>query len=333
MRRESIAATVETYRALFRSRCGLEPDAWGTRTSSFATHLASTAPTALAEIYGIADGAGLARVALLAVNARTEILAGSGAAECSVIGATARRTGGTAILAQNWDWYPDAASTLVLWNVALAGGRWLTTLTEAGMLAKIGMNDRGLAIAINILDTPADATRRVGLPIHVLLRVILERCGGLGDVRRLLHGVRLAASTAITVAAGEAFRTFEVSPTGVRELGVRDGVVLHTNHVVSGAEAVGGPPGDRPPGDIPPADTAESVGRLDRLRQLSAVGTLDADRVAAILRDHEAHICRHREFGEGETLASVVMDLGGGSIAVADGPPCRAPYAAYPVVG
>ena len=41
----------------------------------------------------------------MAVNARTEILAGHGPTECSVVGA-----GG--LLAQNWDWHPESATVI-----------------------------------------------------------------------------------------------------------------------------------------------------------------------------------------------------------------------------
>ena len=57
------------------------------------------------EIEAIAKGADVDPHALQAVNARTEILAGHGPTECSVVGA-----GG--LLAQNWDWHPESATVI-----------------------------------------------------------------------------------------------------------------------------------------------------------------------------------------------------------------------------
>src|SRR3954451_3552940 len=94
------------------------------------------------EIEAIAKGADVDPHDLFAVNARTEILAG--ADECSVIGA-----GG--LLAQNWDWHPDLSDSTVVWIVEMPDGRWFATLTEAGILAKIGLNDAGLGVCLNIL--------------------------------------------------------------------------------------------------------------------------------------------------------------------------------------
>src|SRR4051794_37804657 len=69
------------------------------------------------EIAGIAKGAGVDERDLVAVNARTEVLAGSD--ECSVIGA-----GG--LLAQNWDWHPDLSDSTVIWVVQQHDG-WFAT--------------------------------------------------------------------------------------------------------------------------------------------------------------------------------------------------------------
>jgi len=86
------------------------------------------------EIDAIARGANTDPHVLRAVNARTELL--NGADECSVQGA-----GG--LLAQNWDWHPDLAASTVIWIVETPTS-WFATVTEAGILAKIGLNDVGL---------------------------------------------------------------------------------------------------------------------------------------------------------------------------------------------
>ena len=60
----------------------------------------------------------------------------------------------------------------VIWIVEHEHG-WFVTLTEAGILAKIGLNDAGLGVCLNLLDTTADGGLD-GTPIHLLLRQVLE---------------------------------------------------------------------------------------------------------------------------------------------------------------
>src|SRR5688572_17658048 len=141
-------------------------------------------PDLVRELEGMAAGAGQPVELLLAVNARTELLAGTPAAECSVIGSLDGPGGCT--VAQTWDWHPALASAWVLWSVELSGGRWFTTLTEAGVLAKIGVSGSGLCCALNFLSSSAD--RGVGaVPIHVLLRELLDRCASLEEALELLR--------------------------------------------------------------------------------------------------------------------------------------------------
>src|SRR5262249_2127817 len=92
---EAVRNTVEVYR-----RLGCELSAGGRVRVSDDEH---------EEIFGIALGAGVDGRELLAVNARTELMA-SRAGECSTVG-----QGG--ILAQNWDWHPDLADSTLVWIV------------------------------------------------------------------------------------------------------------------------------------------------------------------------------------------------------------------------
>src|SRR3954464_6603139 len=160
--------TVATYRRMFAETRAPVPD-----------HI-EIPPHHREEIAGIARGADVDEHDLVAGNARTEILAG--ADECSVIGA-----GG--LLAQNWDWHPALAESTVIWVVEQDRGRWFATLTEAGILAKIGLNHAGLGVCLNILRTSADGGV-TGTPIHLLLRDVLEGCRSVGGAIRLLAAGR-----------------------------------------------------------------------------------------------------------------------------------------------
>ena len=164
------------------------------------------------EVEGIAAGARVNVFELLAVNARTELLASG----CSVV---ARGSW----LAQTWDWHPDAVP--VRWTVCLEGG-WLSTITEAGMVGKIGLNSWGVSCGFNYLRTTADGAG--GIPVHALARRVLESRSA-GEARAMIGGA--SASVALTVAAPDGLFCAEVSPGGVRFVSPdADGWLVHTNH-------------------------------------------------------------------------------------------------------
>lgn len=288
-----IANTLALYRRMFAETTGADPRAEGGKVR--------LSPEADEEIRGIAAGSGLDERELRAANARTEILAGRGATECSVVGA-----GG--LLAQNWDWHPDAAASTVVWVVEHEHG-WFATLTEAGILAKIGLNDAGLGVCLNLLNTTADGGLD-GTPIHLLLRQTLETCRTVDEAVALLAGARTSASSAVTVARPNDVASVELNPGGANV--VRGHVGAHTNHFLVAP---------RRGHDTTPEESPSTIGRLEVVRSQPL---LDA------LRSHESHpkgVCRHVDETEPwaertETVASVVMNLAARRFHVAAGQPC-----------
>jgi isopenicillin-N N-acyltransferase-like protein len=229
----------------------------------------------MAELRGMAQGSGQSLGCLMALNCRTEILpptfltdaphlkeAAQAASvanraaglpdwladapwdgalkdgECTAMGVTAAasRTG-HAWLAQNWDWMGRQREALVLLHTQGPSGQSITTLTEAGMLAKIGINQSGFALGLNILRSNRDGSR-LGVPVHVLLRHLLD-CRSVAHARERLHALQMdlglgfgaASNVPCADAEGQA-ACFEVSPAGWAEVTPTDGVVVHTNHFV-----------------------------------------------------------------------------------------------------
>jgi isopenicillin-N N-acyltransferase like protein len=253
-------------------------------------------PDLVAEVEGMAAGAGVPVDALLRLQARTELLGG---AECSLIGEPG-------VVRQNWDWHPDVVP--LIWLVEPPRGRWFATLTEAGMVAKIGLSSAGLCVGLNFLRCSLDGGVD-GVPIHVLLRLLLERCDALDDAVELLSRTRVSASSCITVASADEVVAVEVSPGGARVL--RSSRVLHTNHFLAG----------------PPAgtDVEDDPSTRARLRALEAGGSLSSPVV-----------CRHEDPAVAwrdrlATLASVAMEPGVPRLRIADGPPCERPLVEVPL--
>lgn len=330
--RGAVENTVSAYRRLFHEMHGLGEDDLGLLGDVVGGMLEARRPDVLAEIRGIADGASVDPRTLLAINARTEIFAGGGAPECSVLGVVAERMRDERgpVLAQNWDWHPSAEGSLVLWTVHDGRGGWLATLTEAGILGKIGVNSRGLAVCLNILAMTEDGGPFAGLPVHVVLRLVLAECATPDDAQRLAEGERYSASTAITVANEDGeLRTLEVSPRGVGVLRGRAGALCHTNHFLAGiGDAV----------DTIARDWPGSAKRLDEVGEtVAAPDGVTVDAVKDVLRSHRggaSSVCNHDPDNpvyadRQQTMASVVIRPRERSIEITDGPPCGAPYVLY----
>lgn len=290
-------------------------------------------PALLAEIEGIASGAGRHVDEILALNARTEILPPSypgephpdrrkiAAAnakegvpdwgECTAVAVKpAQSTTGTTLLAQNWDWLGAQRAALVLLRVRNAGGASCLTLTEAGMLAKIGLNNRGFGVCLNILRSSDDGSHP-GVPVHVLLRALLERdsvADAVAFASRLSFG---ASSNVLCADAAGDTAALEFSPRGLEVVRGAAAALCHTNHFLAPAAA------------RHQASLAPSLSTLPRLARITALtgahrGRFSPADLQRMLRDESdgyLSICRRPDPSLApeaciETVASVVMDLG-----------------------
>lgn len=334
---EAVRNTVRAYEQL------LETAGWAAsdlldQGSRVGDYVGGRWPAVCDEIEGIAHGAGQRPELMLALNARTELLAGTPASECSAVGLASRVTeDGATLLGQNWDWHPDLRGSRVVWCIAPRGqDRWLCTFTEAGLVAKIGLNSDGLGCCINILGTTSDGGVE-GLPIHIAVRVLLEGCSTLPQALRVLLNGRFSASTCFNLAAatgdGGSVVSVEVSPGGAKPIQPDSrGYCVHTNHFI-----------EAPPSGVDHyvktwPDSLLRLWDLDaRLGDRSGPWTLDD--FVELFSSHlggPIAVCCHDEqnptYAERQgTLSSIVMDLTRPRMLVSDGQPCGAPYTEVPL--
>jgi isopenicillin-N N-acyltransferase-like protein len=278
-----------------------------------------------AELEAFAHGAGLEPELIAALNGRTELLA---LAECTVAGRCESAAGPW--LAQNWDWYDDAPERCLVWSAAVEGARF-ATMTEAGMLAKVGVSTRGIALALNILHHASDGRGELGIPVHLVLRRLLEEAASVEDAWTLLRETPYSASSCVTVvdAAGGG-ACFELSPAGVARVEPRDGLLAHTNHFLDTTLAAS--EAEQPEEWLP-----GSRARLVRVQEAAPAELADG---VALLATHDSEpqwICRHDE-APGEpgrppvgTVVSLAMRPGVPELRVAAGQPCEHALLAYDV--
>ena len=343
-----IERSIATYARLF-AYCGIDWQGARRLGAAYRDLIGDFDPALLAEIEGIAAGAGRHRDEILALNARTEILPPSypgephpdrrkiaGAnlqagvpdwGECTAVAVKpAQSASGTTLLAQNWDWLGAQRAALVLLRVRDSGAASCLTLTEAGMLAKIGFNRRGFGVCLNILRS-ADDGAHPGVPVHVLLRALLAR-DSVADAVAFAAKLSFGASSNVLCAdASGDTAALEFSPRGLEVLRGADAALCHTNHFLAPAAAAH------------QASLASSLSTVPRLARITALtqahqGKFSAADLQRMLRDESdgyLSICRSPDpalQAEAciETVASVVMDLGERVMHIAPDVPSRVDY-------
>ncbi len=198
---DRIAATADIYLRLFRLN-GLEEGQVLEFGAEALDRIGGFSPELSDEIAGIAAGSGLAPELIGALNARTELLA-AGRGECSAIACLGTATSsGTPIGVQTWDWHDELSDSWMRWTIDHPGGHRVETMTEAGIVGKVGVSSEGVAILLNILGHRDDGPP-VGVPVHVLNRHVLDRAENGVDAVTMLAAATMSASSAVTVIADD----------------------------------------------------------------------------------------------------------------------------------
>jgi isopenicillin-N N-acyltransferase-like protein len=330
---------IASYRDVFEHRADLSWDDAVVHARTFVPAIEAFAPRSLEEMRGIAEGAGVPFDAILVLNCRSELMFAAARrrgetppGECTSFAATPEATAdGHMLLGQNWDWVPFAREVCVLLEVRREDAPSFATIVEAGMLAKVGMNEAGLGLCTNTLVSARDANR-VGVPYHVMLRALLD-AESVDDAGRILGSVERALSANYLVADKSGRATnFETIAGGQQEIHAtrpQDGLIAHSNHFLAPAFA---------PIDAYVANSPHSLTRLADIRQgLDDGDALTVMRLQEILRGHRHApngVCGHPDpaahpLYARTTVASFIADLTAGEFWFTDGPPCGSAYDSY----
>jgi isopenicillin-N N-acyltransferase like protein len=322
--RERVARSVEAYAAVREE------------AERFRAPIVEFEPKYMEEIAGIAEGAGVDERDVLAMNVRTEIMFSAEARrlatpppECSSFAVSSSRSGGALLIGQNWDWLEHAADTTVIVRARQDDGPTFLTVVEAGLLAKVGMNDAGLGIATNMLVSDSDAGGS-GVPYHVLLRA-LHDAPGLPAALLALKRARRSSSANYMLAADDVAVDIEAFPGGHADMYLdypEDGLLLHFNHFCAA---------EHRPHDLSMIVSPSSPFRQVRADELirAAGGPLDRAFWERLLGDHSMFpdgICHHPEPEitnppeRAATVTAVLMEPGAGRMWIASGYPCEAAF-------
>jgi len=280
------------------------------------------------ELEGTAEASGVPLMDLMLLQVRNQLTAEEEAGCTSV----ALPTG---VVAQNWDNDPELDPFTVVLTRHPTDRPSLTTLTQAGLIAYIGFNDRGLGACLNTLPAP---TRSHGVPHYFTLRDLYEQ-SSLDDAVASITRATRAIPANIILSTPQGPADLEVTVEDVHVLRPEPGTRLtHTNHCLH-PELL--PINDRFPELIQSYSRKQRVDTLvsDAAPTTPTNDNADSPHIASIkaaLRDHDGHprsICRHPNddpaTGFWTTVFSVIIEPDERRMHVTRGTPCDRPYEIY----
>ena len=112
------------------------------------------------------------------------------------------------ILGQNWDWFTSMVYDAMLLRIEQPDKPRILTVTEAGIPGKIGINNAGVCLTLNIV--AADLQPCPAVPLHFLLR----RCLELTSVAQAVSMVQLTplcCGSIVTIADRQDCYTIEIA--------------------------------------------------------------------------------------------------------------------------
>jgi isopenicillin-N N-acyltransferase-like protein len=205
-------------------------------------------PAYVEEMRGIAEGAGEPFAGVVLMNARTEMVAAARRQHvnqhfpdgCTAALALPEASAdGTLLHGQNWDWRAECAETGVVLHVRNDDGPDILTFTEAGGLARSGLNSAGIGLTANALECDRDYQRGSGVPLPLIRRKVLES-RHLSDAVATIFATpklgsnHMAVSQATADGRAEAFG-FECAPDETFWVAPERGLYVHANHWIAEA--------------------------------------------------------------------------------------------------
>jgi isopenicillin-N N-acyltransferase-like protein len=294
--RDRIAINLATYADCFE-REGVPRAEVRARAERYHTTIVCQNVSYAEGMRGIADGANVAIVDVVALNVRYEILYYQFGQNARADGCTTFAVAPWAsanqhlLLGDNWDWLPEVQG--VVFHTVEANGLETLSFSEAGIVGgKIGLNTAGLGLAINGLTTTDDDWSRLSKPFHVQCYDML-RLGNLDQAKGVLGRERACSANFLLAQIPDRIVDVEAAPRALRQIEPRHGILVHTNHFLD-------------PAALSVVETGAenydcSCFRLERLQSLlESNGVVSLADLRRYLRDHAQFpdsVCYHVAHG------------------------------------
>ena len=224
-------------------------------------------------------------------------------------------------LGHNEDWIPGYEDHLYIIRGDVKGGASFLSLSYIGSLpgSSVALNNYGIAFSGNSLLSGAQK----GMPKNIILRSQIE-AKNLKQFEKLASfSPRAISNHTMAVDKRGGIASVELALDKYCATYTK-GCFVHTNH-----------PLHKKMEGLESASTNNSVIRYNTTLEYTLSGKLNKGLVAEILRSHKNNpdsICVHakkNDKSKGQTVASVIVDVGKMTMAVAYGNPCKSKYKTY----
>lgn len=328
--KDAIKRCISHYAEYIQKSTGMDWDTSCQAAKTFETAIREFRPEYLDEMRGIAKGADVAYEEILAINCRSELYAMKQGLlqECSAFAVMPSASRNGHVLAgQNWDNCYGQRDCMVIVHIYQEDKPDVLLFTEAGFIGGKGMNSSGLSLTLNALETNFNPK---GVPLHIKMRAALDSTH-IAEAYENVSGPLSTVGANLIITSGDGVAlSAELTPDGVDAILPENGVIVHTNHLLSPILQQKSPDNWRTWGT--------TFVRLCRLRELmQGHHDIDKEYMFRVLRDHGGYphsICYHPEGEEPaiETMASnysVVMDTTKKTAYFCAGQPCEGEFKEY----
>ncbi|BGP36155.1 hypothetical protein JCM10449v2_000053 [Rhodotorula kratochvilovae] len=313
--RTQILSSIGAYKSIFYDLAGLTWEQVLEHATKFEAPLRAAHPDLIDEIEGVAEGAGVDFLPILALNVRSEISLAEPLDGCTSVSRVSKD--GSRYIAQNWDWKTAISPGIIILHLKSSDGTpEVKFTTEAGIIGKMGHNSAGVCLIMNAIK--AKSLDRNLLPIHLLMRRLLQQTS-VADARKYIEAQGgSAASVHVMLADKNEACSIETSPNGFTIIEPDANTVLcHTNHFIDAAI-------HKKSNEVE-VWLPDSTVRLAKIRETVAkTDELSHETVRALLSDRsngQCSICRH-EGGTGiDTLFTLTINASTGTAEVKVGKP------------
>ena len=286
------------------------------------------APHMLQELEGMAHSSAVDIERLMLLQIRNQLRSDDPGAGGGCTSFALHESVGGSIVGQNWDNDPALDPFSVVLTRRPDDSPAFLSITQAGLIAYLGVNDAGIGLCMNSLPAPA---RPFGVPHYFTVRAIYET-RSLDEAVDAVRRAHRAIPANIILATPQGPADLEITLDDIHVLRESDAgpcVVTHTNHCVHA---------DLEPINDDFPELIQSGPRKRRIDELLAATPRPIARTALenILRDHQDHphsICRHAndapDTGFWTSVWSLLIDAGDRRLHLSRGNPCERPYETY----
>jgi isopenicillin-N N-acyltransferase-like protein len=325
--RSQIHAALEGYRDLLPKVSRFSWEEAQCEARKFLPYAENAFPLFIEELRGMAEGSGASFQQVWTLNCFEGLTDAQSGRGCTSIAVRDDHVAnGHVLLAHNEDWSSVDRDNVYLVRATPDDGPAYVGMTYGPLLVNIGLNDRGIGVAINSVYAN---DVRLGVPRIVFSRAVLGSRTIGQAIRACVPKLRDGGYHYLLADAHGEMYSIETTAR-VHDITYGDaGWLAHTNHYISPTLKALEEPG-------PHAGSRVRLNRAGRRLQVQ-LGQVSVESLQSILRDHVNYpnsICGHPDPNDPPherdmTIVSLVMDLNAQVMWAAPGPPCEATYVDY----